>query len=685
MNPGCPPVIMHYNKTLRVAGCELRVASQKPTEFSWFEGAPTAIGNYVRHLFFNITRTHCECQHFLPTLRDRNGFHFFSKDGISYTKVIEFGRMDSVMGAFSEIHETIQRIAEAIASVLGIDVTIVDENLERVAGTGDYRPLIGKRVPKDSVFEQCLKNYNPFIIDQPRVDTACFPCESKEICPEYGTICTPILVDGRAMGVIGLVALNNDQKVQFDRKREDYLTFLNKMSNLISAKINEQKIFNDLVFANQQIETTIEAMSEGILTIDDSGRIRFLNRSAKDLLKIEKKEAFIGKHVRSVLPEISVSELFETGIGYSNQEIFLSDTRRTYHLLSSGTPMILEGKVLGAVITLKDFNALYRSLMNIARSPEVISFDEIIGQEENFLSAKEQARMAARSDSSILILGESGTGKELFARAVHSESSRSRYCFMAINCSAIPEQLLESELFGYEEGAFTGAKKGGKFGIFEVADGGTIFLDEIGDMPLHLQAKLLRFLEEKKILKLGGHRPKEVDTRLIASTNKNLEEMIQKGLFRSDLYYRLNVIPIRIPPLRERKKDVPLFVEFFLKKYNTLLHKKIEGFTNEVQEILLRYDWPGNVRELENSVEYAVNFETSPMIKKSALTPWLKDAGDRSRISLKQKLEKFQAEEIQRALRHFGSGMNGIEKAAQYLGISRATLYRRMGEFTKKG
>ncbi|OGP63054.1 MAG: hypothetical protein A2170_11720 [Deltaproteobacteria bacterium RBG_13_53_10] len=588
------------------------------------------------------------------------------------------------MGAFFEIQDTIQRITEAIASVIGIDVTVIDENLERVAGTGEYKPLVGKRVPKDSVFEQCLRNYNPFIIDQPRVDTACLPCESKEICSEYGMICTPILVDGRAMGVIGLVALSGDQKAQFDKKREDYVTFLNKMASLISAKINEQKIFNDLLFANRQIETTIETLSEGILTIDDSGKIRFLNRAAKDLLKIDGNESLIGKHVRSVLPEISVSDLFETGAGYNNQEVFFSNSKRTFHLLSSGTPMISDDKVLGAVITLKDFHSLYRSLINIARRPEVVRFDEIIGHEETFLTAKDQAKMAAGSDSSILILGESGTGKELFARAIHSESSRRRNSFMAINCSAIPEQLLESELFGYEEGAFTGARKGGKFGIFEVADGGTIFLDEIGDMPLHLQAKLLRFLQEKKILKLGGHKPKEVDTRLIASTNKNLEEMIQKGLFRSDLYYRLNVIPIKIPPLRERKKDILLLLEFFLKKYNHLLHKQIEGFAKEVQEILLRYDWPGNVRELENSVEYAVNFETTSLVTKSSLTPRLKEPGVPAKTSLREKLQHLECEEIQRALQQFGPGVGGMEQAAQYLGVSRATLYRKILDLPKK-
>jgi len=588
------------------------------------------------------------------------------------------------MGAFFEIQETIQRITEAIASVIGIDVTVIDENLERVAGTGEYKPLVGKRIPKDSVFEQCLRNFNPFIIDQPRLDSACLPCESKESCSEFGTICTPILVDGRAMGVIGVVALSGDQKAQFDKKREDYLTFLNKMASLISAKINEQKIFNDLVFANRQIETTIETLSEGILTIDDSGRIRYFNRSARELLKIEENESLVGKHIRTILPEVLASELIEKGTAHHNQEVFFSDSKRTFHLLSSGTPMISDGKVLGAVIALKDFHSLYRSLMNIARRTEVVGFDEIIGMEEKFLVVKEQAKMAARSDSSILILGESGTGKELFARAIHSESSRKRNPFMAINCSAIPEQLLESELFGYEEGAFTGAKKGGKFGIFEVADGGTIFLDEIGDMPLHLQAKLLRFLQEKKILKLGAHKPKEVDTRLIASTNKNLEEMIQKGLFRSDLFYRLNVIPIKIPPLRDRKQDVLLLLEFFLKKYNRLLHKKIDGFTKEVQETFMRYDWPGNVRELENSVEYAVNFETTSQVTGLSLAPRLKDLGSPAKTSLKEKLLQLEAEEIRRAMQHFGSGVSGMEQAARFLGLSRATLYRKILDLKKK-
>ena len=226
---------------------------------------------------------------------------------------------------------------------------------------------------------------------------------------------------------------------------------------------------------------------------------------------------------------------------------------------------------------------------------------------DRIMIAKKQALITARSNSTVLITGESGTGKEMFAKAIHYASPREDKPFITVNCGAIPENLLESELFGYEKGAFTGASEKGKEGKFELADGGTIFLDEIGDMPLHLQVKILHVLQNMRFDRVGGSKSIIVDVRVIAATNKDLEKLIEEGSFREDLYYRLSVIPLSIPPLRERKDDIKQLMYHFLKKYNSFMNKKIERFSPEVEEIYTNHDWPGNVRELENAVEYGAN------------------------------------------------------------------------------
>lgn len=310
-------------------------------------------------------------------------------------------------------------------------------------------------------------------------------------------------------------------------------------------------------------------------------------------------------------------------------------------------------------------------------------FMGIIGISREIHDVKLRALQVASSDSTVLITGESGTGKELFARSIHSSSHRKDHPFISINCGAIPEMLLESELFGYERGAFTGADRSGKLGKFEIANHGTIFLDEIGDMPLHLQVKLLSAIQSRQIDRIGGTEPVPVDVRIIAATNKDLEAMIETREFREDLYFRLNVIPLRIPPLRERPEDIAPLLEFALEKFSVRLGKVIHGFSEEAEQALLLYHWPGNVRELENTVEFAVNMESGNRIALANLPDRIRSPRNRpaeENGSLRERTDRFQEDVIRQVLRETGTTLAGKRQAADLLEISESTLYRRIRE-----
>ena len=309
------------------------------------------------------------------------------------------------------------------------------------------------------------------------------------------------------------------------------------------------------------------------------------------------------------------------------------------------------------------------------------SFGNIISVSPAMEQIKNRARQIAQSDSTVLITGESGTGKDLLARSIHKESPRRDQTFVSVNCAAIPEMLLESELFGYEKGAFTGAQKSGKLGKFQLAHRGTLFLDEIGDMPLHLQVKLLTALQSRQIEPVGGTVPVHVDVRIIAATNKNLEELILKNQFRQDLYFRLNVIPILIPPLRQRPEDTELLVFHAIKKFSKKLDKNVTQIHPDALKALLTYNWPGNVREVENVIEYAINMETSPTIQLSSLPDKIRPqtaSASSSDGNLKTRLALAEREIITQCLKQTGSTLEGKRKAAKILGISESTLYRRL-------
>ncbi len=351
------------------------------------------------------------------------------------------------------------------------------------------------------------------------------------------------------------------------------------------------------------------------------------------------------------------------------------------------------------VTSIKEMELLYyeqkeKKLKAIIESIEDREFKNIIGTSKAIERVKDMTVTIAKNNSTVLLRGESGTGKEVFAKAIHDISPRSSKNFIAINCASLPEALLESELFGYEQGSFTGAMIGGKDGIIKEANGGTLFLDEIGEMPISIQAKLLRVIQEGKIRKIGSNREEKIDVRIIAATNKNLEDMIKDKTFREDLYYRLNVIPMYIPPLRDRIEDIPSFVKFFIDKLNYKLNKNINGAEIEFISELMNYQWPGNVRELQNVMERAMNLCKGDIltIQDLFITPVNHIYSNASKdnineednedlqLSLKDSMERCEKEIIEKAIKDYKT----YRRAAGVLKVSHTTIMNKINKYSIK-
>jgi len=354
----------------------------------------------------------------------------------------------------------------------------------------------------------------------------------------------------------------------------------------------------------EQIKAVLASVGEGIVAVNHEGKVTLYNPAAEKIVRLPYQEV-VGRHLAEISPNLPLLETLRTGVKYDNREILLEKTKS--HYLASGRPVRDErGRIIGAVAVLKDISDV-RELVYTVTGQMTFTFDEILYTSNAMRQVVAVAKTIARGDSTVLIRGETGTGKELFARAIHAASPRADKVFVPLNCAAVPDTLLESELFGYEEGSFTGAVKGGKQGLFEFANNGTLFLDEIGELSAHLQAKLLRVLQDGKVRRIGGTRENTVNVRILAATNRHLEDMIAKGSFREDLYYRLNVIPLFLPPLRERSEDIPLLAHFFLRRFAAKLQKPVEAISETALAKLTAYQWPGNIRELENVIERAVN------------------------------------------------------------------------------
>lgn len=421
----------------------------------------------------------------------------------------------------------------------------------------------------------------------------------------------------------------------------------------------------------KKLNSILNFCHEGIIVTDRNGIITEFNPSAENILGIKSSDV-IGSNVQDTLPNTRLHIVMEKQKAEYNKIQDIGDIK----ILTNRSPIFNNGKVIGSLSTFQNITTIREAEENIRRNLHKSGFvaktkiENLIGQSESFKAAKKMAELYAKSKSNILILGESGTGKELFAQSIHNASTRSKNPFIAINCAAMPANILESEIFGYEEGAFTGARKGGKIGVFEMAHRGTIFLDEIGEIPIDIQSRLLRVLEQKEIFRLGGDKIIHVDIRVIAATNKDLWQMIQKGTFREDLFYRLNVLEIILPSLKDRKSDIPLIAEHFMMEFRPELSlKTIRAIAND--DYLLNYDWPGNIRELKNVLErFSVLYEEGANIREQIKSVLIV----RTDLTSENE-EKLMIMEVLDEC----DGNKSI--ACRKLGIGRTTLWRKMKDY----
>lgn len=390
------------------------------------------------------------------------------------------------------------------------------------------------------------------------------------------------------------------------------LDLLDEEAHFLSARYYQQAIelsknlvqsSNEKQDLNRLLTTVLNKVHDGVITVDTTGKTLVYNYAAEKFFKVPARQV-IGRRLQEMIPQIAAERpLQQLKSEEDSAELFGSHkilVRRTLLENESKEPT-------GAVITFSELGTLEKMERRLKTHPgstgyvAKYTFDDITGKSQSLMSCLEKAKYFAETDLTVLINGLSGTGKELLAHAVHEASPRCLNPFVAINCAALPKDLLESELFGFEEGAFTGARRGGRAGLFEQANGGTIFLDEIGDLPFSLQAKLLRVLEEKEVMRIGAERVIPVDVRIIAATNQDLKQAVERKDFRQDLYYRLNTVTLKLPPLKDRNEDIYFLIEHFLKKWD---RKPEDFFTSRVLDTLISYSWPGNIRELRNVIDY---------------------------------------------------------------------------------
>ncbi|ELK0555269.1 sigma-54 interaction domain-containing protein [Escherichia coli] len=576
-----------------------------------------------------------------------------------------------------QIQPTIQRFARMLASVLQLEVEIVDENLCRVAGTGAYGKFLGRQLSGNSrLLRHVLETKTEKVVTQSRFDPLCEGCDSKENCREKAFLGTPVILQDRCVGVISLIAVTHEQQEHISDNLREFSDYVRHISTIFVSKLLEDQGPGDNI--SKIFATMIDNMDQGVLVVDDESRVQFVNQTALKTLGVVQNN-IIGKPIRFR------PLTFESNFTHGHMQHIVSWDDKSELIIGQ------LHNIQGRQLFLMAFHQSHTSF-SVANAPDGPHIEQLVGECRVMRQLKRLISRIAPSPSSVMVVGESGTGKEVVARAIHKLSGRRNKPFIAINCAAIPEQLLESELFGYVKGAFTGASANGKTGLIQAANTGTLFLDEIGDMPLMLQAKLLRAIEAREILPIGASSPIQVDIRIISATNQNLAQFIAEGKFREDLFYRLNVIPITLPPLRERQEDIELLVHYFLHLHTRRLGSVYPGIAPDVVEILRKHRWPGNLRELSNLMEYLVNVVPSgEVIDSTLLPPNLLNNGtteqsdvtevSEAHLSLDDAggtaLEEMEKQMIREAL----SRHNSKKQVADELGIGIATLYRKIKKY----
>lgn len=601
---------------------------------------------------------------------------------------------ETMLSKLKEFQQEMIKYTETVASVLDVDIEIVDDRLIRISGTGLYKSKINESVVTEGfIYDNVIQTGQELVVLDICDNQLCIECSHYMKCLNKVIIAVPIKYNNRTIGVIGAISTDKTKKVEISAKIDNYLKFVNHICDLISMKIEEHEVSKNSSRKMDMMIEIIENVEKGVIILDINSKISYINNIALKKLDIDK------NIIENIVNIVSVES---SSNGHELLEIDIDN--KIYNINAKIIPVYPYINQYDKIIIFDKTYINHKGHVKVNSGWGNSDIESIIGNSEAMLKVKERSKKLAKSNSTVLITGESGTGKELIARAIHAEGSRWNKPFIAINCAAIPENLLESELFGYIKGAFSGASSGGKVGKFELANEGVIFLDEIGDLSMPLQAKLLRVLQERKFARIGSNKLIDLDIRVIAATNKNLLKLVNEGKFRDDLYYRLNVIPINLPPLRERKDDIEAIMMKFASKYSLELGIQLNKIEENVMNMLINYNWPGNIRELENAVEYMMNLVGDDGIIYKDMLPLdilnyyningnickNKDINiifeddivggiveNQERILSIKELELTY---INKLLNKYGRDTKTKKKIAKDLGIGLATLYRKLEE-----
>lgn len=589
---------------------------------------------------------------------------------------------DEIRSRLRNIQRTVASYAGIISKIAGVDVEVVDDNLYRVAGTGMFAAGVDASMAQEGhVYRKVLETGKRRVIYQPGEELVCQGCPNFLNCPEEIELAMPILAEGHPIGVIGLVGSSREQKLHILENETLFLELIEQIADFISVKAMERERALQREALLSTLNATLEHIQQGILILGKDFRVTDCNRAAMEQLET---------------PNLAGERIFLEATGDNlakYTEYSLTALGRQYRLMGTYLPVPQPTRDYQSVLIFYRSREIKERYFETAALPAVDK-TSILGSSPATLKLKEEISKVARSTSTVLITGESGTGKEMVATSIWRESDRRDKRFIALNCAAIPESIMESELFGYVKGAFTGADPNGRMGKFELANEGVIFLDEIGDMPLYLQSKLLRVLQERKIVRIGSNQLMDIDVRVIAATNKDLKKMVREKRFREDLYYRLDMIPLRVAPLRERLEDIEDLTLFYSQRFARKFGKKAPRLTEEVMDALKGYRWPGNVRELENAVEYMVNLmgedgtldvsmlpEDIRTGSREAAAPTENGPGKQTGAGQILSLRELEKNAIRQALLQCGNHTAGKAMAARKLGIGMATLYRKIQQY----
>jgi len=579
--------------------------------------------------------------------------------------------------------------AAAIKKMVKIPIVTIETRLVDFLDAIKRAKQYGNRIGLVTYMSEDVKDLERMkdILD---IDLKVFPYRTKEELKKQvddATSLGKISLIGMGDCIIEAARVKNLNGVVIKTKEEKVREAIIGAKNICDFGRREQE-------KTQTFKTILDYSGDGVIALDKNKVVVIFNPAAEKIFEISSNEV-LNRSIYNNLNRRYFAHIYGDGSLQLNKLVKVNYKQ----ILMNRLPIIIDGEQRGMVITLQEISKIQKLEQKVRTElykkglVSKYNFDNIIGESALLKDTINQAKKIGKTSTTILITGETGTGKELFAQSIHNISPRRDSPFVAINCAALPENLLESELFGYEEGAFTGAKRGGKVGLFELAHGGTIFLDEIGEMPYSLQGRLLRVLQEKEVLRVGGDYILNVDIRVIAATNLNLYERVKEGKFREDLYFRLNVLNLRVPPLRERKEDIPLLVRNFIKEMNAKHGTNIKDVTESGMKILKEYYWPGNIRELENITERMCIISNTPIVDEELITQLL-DNNIHPKVPEALKEEKghsitlditnLKDVELQ-IIKEVSKIFKGDkELLAKKLGMSRTTLWKRLKEIEEK-